>query len=472
MSGVRETYRRNLEGLNDIYFKYESDIKNSIQILIKEGKYEEALTLVDEKINFAILEFEKRKKTVRDILQTKVSISFDESDKQILNQWDNDIINAISKIEMLGSSYIQQINANITESVRIPAIESFLLEAAKKKAFTRMTFDFVAKRLNVPKAKVEEVVEDLIFDGKLTATIDQVSGTIIFSEVQSAASIPPTTEASPTTTAPLPPPPKPPPVSFQTPKQEGPQPISIDTPPPEGPQPLDFSLEPPDLPDADAELPLDPLAIPPEIVLSETETIDLSASTRPPSAPEESGVETMESQTPISKEEDNIPDEVDTQEEARSLISFFKDSIDELSEQEKEEARKKREEKKKQLEEAKRKKLEEKKQLEEPEKKDVSRVLDLATEILDSKEPELEPPASSEEYSKLVSPPASSEPKGKDILICACCKNEISKQDASIIPCPHACGAYGHKAEFLEKGSCPKCGKSIGEMDIEFSELL
>jgi hypothetical protein len=39
------------------------------------------------------------------------------------------------------------------------------IEAAKKKAFTRLTFDFISNRLKVPKNKIEEVAENLIFDG-------------------------------------------------------------------------------------------------------------------------------------------------------------------------------------------------------------------------------------------------------------------------------------------------------------------
>jgi hypothetical protein len=166
MPDVRETYERNIEGLNDLYVKYENDIKKTLKELMDAEKYQEFSALLNEKLNTAILEFEKRNKSVKDILLTKLQLSFNVKEQGIVAEWEKAIINAKSKIEMLGNSLKELINKRITAQIGIPAIEKFLLDAAKRKAFTRITYDFVAKRLNVPANKVGEIAENLIFDGK------------------------------------------------------------------------------------------------------------------------------------------------------------------------------------------------------------------------------------------------------------------------------------------------------------------
>ncbi|MFX1293664.1 MAG: PCI domain-containing protein [Promethearchaeota archaeon] len=342
MTSVRDIFERNIEGLNDIYLKYENDIKNYLQQLIDEEKFEEALILVDEKIKVAILDFEKRKENVKKILQTKLSLSFDESEKGILTEWDNAIINAISKIEMLWNTFIQKINKKITERVRIPAIEKFLIEVSKKKAFTRMTFDFVAKRLNVPKQKVEEVVEDLIFTGKLIATIDQVTDTIIFAEV--AAGEATTRNITPPKSS-VPPPTKFHPISPLSPKEEIPQPIPLNTPISEHPIPIDLSSEPPDISMEMSETPPNDLEIPPEIDFAEAETIDISPGVKTvPLIPKETPIQqTSIKEIPEIVEDTKIstPTVLEENKENQTIISFFKKSLDELSEKDMEKAKKK-----------------------------------------------------------------------------------------------------------------------------------
>jgi hypothetical protein len=495
MSGVRETYERNLEGLKDLYLKYENDIKASLQNLINQGQYEDALKLVDEKINFAILDFEKRKKDVQQILQTKASLSFNDGDQVFLSNWVNAVVDAISKIEMLGSSFVQQINQKVTESVRIPAIEKFLLEAEKRKAFSRLTYDFVAKRLNVPRQKVEEVVEDLVFDGKLSATIDQVTGTIIFAQAGVPAE-----HAAPQSTPSITPAPTPPPISSvpvtEREPQEGlPQPVALDTPAPEGPQLIDLSLEPPEIPDEIIDTPPDTLEIPPEIDIGDTETIDLSPEGTTPTETAPAAVQEPEpSSVPEAVPAAGISVE---EKEARSIISFFKDSVQELSEDEKAEARRKREEKRKKMLEAKKKKQEEEAQSVEEETEEVESLLEDVeslideekTETLPSEEPakadaqpvgdtgeeeaeDLKAPPSETPMSELIGATGDISRPSDEKVKCVICGKDISKDDPTVIPCPHACGAYGHKAEFLEKGACPKCEEKITEMDVEFSTLL
>lgn len=193
MPDVRETYERNIEGLTDLYVKYENDIKKTLKELMDAEKYKEASALLNEKLNTAILEFEKRNKSVKDILLTKLQLSFNVKEQGIVAEWEKAIINAKSKIEMLGNSLKELINKKITAQIGLPAIEKFLLDAAQRKAFTRITYDFVAKRLNVPANKVGEIAENLIFDGKLSAKIDVVSGTIIFSDEMQSILPPPDT---------------------------------------------------------------------------------------------------------------------------------------------------------------------------------------------------------------------------------------------------------------------------------------
>ncbi|MHA1649110.1 MAG: PCI domain-containing protein, partial [Candidatus Helarchaeota archaeon] len=499
-------------------------IRTSLQRLIDEGKYEEALSLVDEKINIAILDFEKRKTSVKKILQTKLSLSFNESDKGLISEWENAIIDAISKMEMLGSTFIQQINQKITERVRIPAIEKFLLEAAKRKAFMRMTFDFVAKRLNVPREKVEEVVEDLIFDGKLAATIDQVTGTIIFADVAPSTVFTPPAPSS--TEAPISPAPKPSPISplppketitpskeatmpisegpqpidVETPIPEGPQPIDLDTPVPEEPQPIDVTLEPPDLTEELLETPPPDLEIPPEIGADKEKPVDSQAASEipPPTVPE---APSATSETPVPSE--SLPPTMSEEEkEARSIISFFKSTVEELTEKEREELRRKREEKRKKLLEAKKRKQEEAKKESKKVKEDIVESIKKDTAPLgkdEAKHPAFRPAGDIQKKidvidkgspsepltPKLIIPPESKSSseneiqpiekktsESTDLITCVICKKEVVKDDPTVIACPHACGAYGHKEEFLKIGKCPKCNEKISEVDIEFSELL
>lgn len=61
-------------------------------------------------------------------------------------------------------------------------LEKFLLTADEKKLYTRLTFDYISNRLNIPVNQVMEVTENLILLGKLSARIDSLSNTLIFSE--------------------------------------------------------------------------------------------------------------------------------------------------------------------------------------------------------------------------------------------------------------------------------------------------
>ena len=180
MSGVRATCERNIEGLKDLLAKHQNEIRNAIQELLEEKNYEEALRIIEDKIDGAILDFEKRKKDVKEILQTKLQLSFDDKNKDVIQDWENAVTDVKSKIEMFGNGLKGEINDKLTEQVRIPAIEKFLLDCGKHKAFTRITFDFVANRLKVPVKKVSQIAEKLVFDGKLPAKLDIVTGTLIF----------------------------------------------------------------------------------------------------------------------------------------------------------------------------------------------------------------------------------------------------------------------------------------------------
>ncbi|MHA1132583.1 MAG: hypothetical protein ACTSQQ_17490, partial [Candidatus Helarchaeota archaeon] len=161
----------------------------------------------------------------------------------------------------------------------------------------------------------------------------------------------------------IPPAPKPPPISplpsaEKEWKEELPQPIALDTSVPESPQLIDPSLEPPEVSEEILETPPDTLEIPPDIDISATETIDLSARTvTTPPAP--SSKEEIDEQ--ISPSAVTGPLVSEEEQEARSIISFFKESVEELSEEEKAEARRKREAKRKKMLDAKKKKQQQQK---------------------------------------------------------------------------------------------------------------
>lgn len=280
----------------------------------------------------------------------------------------------------------------------------------------------------------------------------------------------------------------------KSPEKAPPQLIKPGTPSPEAPQLIDLSSEPSVVPGELLEKSSDELEIPPD--LDFTEILDLASGTKPsiPAPPSPEKV-----QPPPIKDE-KITDE---EKEARSLISFFKSSVDELSEQEKEDARKIREEKKRKLEEEKKQRIKEKgkepteiKEEEKPPEKMVTppplekpkpipfspvggatEVKEVKPKEIQPKTTELKPPASSKPVSALITPsekkaiPKVEIPPEKKVT-CVICNKQVAKDDPKVIPCPHACGAYGHKDEFLKKGSCPKCEESISDVDIAFSELL
>jgi len=504
MSGVRETFQRNVDGLNDLLIKCKNEIKAGVQELEETNNFEDALRYLEGKIANAVLEIEKRKKSVIEILNTKLKLSFDSTNERIISEWENAIIDAKSQIEMFGDSLKSEINKEFTETIRIPSIEQFLIEAARKKAFTRLTFDFITNRLKVPKNKVEEAAENLIFSGKLQAKIDLPTETIIFAE-----GLPPTepelAKTSFTTTSS-----KPSPISKAVSKKEGPEPIPIS----EGPQPIDLSLEP-------AELNLDILESPPETfeILPEpieAEAIDISiepTSSKLLPKTEEVTPETIK-EPPSSEEE-----------EAVNIISFFKSSVEELSEKEKEEAKSIREAKRKELEARKKKKRETVKESEEEatEKSEEGAIgkIEMEEEIVEKLKEKEESDKSSEllkpeiqleikpapkpspsvsklehkiikgpkphsistkTISELIIPselkekesvPEQETPSSPDKTYkCVFCGEEVSLDDLSVILCPHACGAMGHKEEFLKEGRCAKCKAEIKALDIEFSELL
>ena len=575
MSGVRETFQRNVDGLNDLLNKNKNEIKMGIKELTETNNYEDALHYLGDKIAAAVLEIEKRRKSVIEILSTKLKLSFDSANEGITSEWENAIIDAKSQIEMFGDSLKSEINKEFTDEIRIPSVEKFLIEAGKKKAFTRLTFDFISNRLKVPKNKVEEVAENLIFDGKLEARLDLPTETLIFVEEMKSM------EPAPTKPSVVMPPPKPSPITKPPPKKESPQSIPIS----EGPQPIDLSMEP-------TELNLDILESPPEAfeLLPETEPIDISIEPEV----QESAQEPLKGQElPPESLKPSILEE-EEEKEAASIISFFKSSVEELSEQDKEEAKRKREAKKKELEARKKKKQEEVKEKEEealekeekevevPEKvekegealeekekvEEVSEKVEKEGEALEAEEkveevpekveteeeaideienaiekvdqkkfqdkwvakptkasdllkPEpkseikpsastspsvppsrppislgfkppgkisdvkrskIQPPTPTKAVSELIIPsqPTEEEIPSKEevsapsdkIFHCIFCGKPVSLEDASVILCPHACGAMGHKEEFLKKGRCAKCKAEIKKIDIEFSELL
>ena len=123
-----------------------------------------------------------------------------------------------------------------------------------------------------------------------------------------------------------------------------------------------------------------------------------------------------------------------------------------LSEEDRAEARRKRAEKKRKLEEAKRKKIEE--------------------EAKDAKPVEI-PSSPATELASLVKPKVEAVQIPSDKAVtCVICEMQVSKDDPTVVPCPHACGAYAHKKELLDKGFCPACNEEVKEVDIEFSTLL
>ncbi len=454
MSGVRDTFERNKEGLNDLFLKCKIEITDNFNKLLADGQFDGAMNIVNNQISAAILEFEKRRNSVRQILDTKLKLSFDAKNVGLVTEWENAVTTVKSQLEMLADGFKAELKEKLTETVGVPAIEKFLIDAANKKAFTRLPFDFVAKKLSVPENKVEEVAENLIFDGKLPAQIDLVSKMLIFSDVidkidvltPSSGTVPP----APKPPA-IPPTPKPQSISSVQPAYDEPQPIDLDS-----PQPIDISLEPPE-----PEISEDVLEMPPE-------ALDL-----PPMDVEES---TTDAQTTtaldiLAQDETTTPAEPEAMleatdisedaEEARSIISFFKSSVEELSEEDRAAARKKRAEKKKKLEEAKLKKLEEakRKKLEEEQAKTAE-----PSEGTSSPRTELE---------KLIKPKAEESPiPPEKAVTCIICQKQVSKEDPTVVSCPHACGAFAHKAELLDKGFCPACNEEVKEVDIEFSTFL
>jgi len=475
VSSVRETFERNKEGLNDLFLKCKNEITENFNRLMIDGQFDEALNILNNQVSAAILEFEKRRNNVRQILETKLKLSFDVQNQGIVTEWENAVITVKSQLEMLADSLKAEFNKRVTTEVRIPAIEKFLINAANKKAFTRLPFDYVAKKLNVPENKVEEVAETLIFDGKLPARIDLVSKMLIFSDVIDKIDIiaPPTQSPSPQPStelppsqshAPIPPAPKPSSPSFITEEEDLPQPISIDEPIPEAPQPVDLDTPIPDSPEAidlsDLEAPEiteEILESTPSNVMNIEETdIEETEIKTPLSLPDTanetpsmpSSTETTIESPPIPSDDQKValPALSEEEKEALDIISFFKSSVEELSEKELEERRRKREEKKRKLEEAKRAKQ--------------AKVLNIDENASDKAEIQ----GSMESEAERSSP--------ENLLTCAICKKTVSKDDPSIVPCPHACGAYAHKNELLKLGYCPNCNEEIKEIDIEFSTLL
>jgi DNA-directed RNA polymerase subunit RPC12/RpoP len=102
--------------------------------------------------------------------------------------------------------------------------------------------------------------------------------------------------------------------------------------------------------------------------------------------------------------------------------------------------------------------------------------------ITDVKRSKIQPPTTTKAVSELVIPSTPTEEKSLSkeevsapsdkIFKCVFCGKPVSLEDASVILCPHACGAMGHKEEFLKKGRCAKCKAEIKKIDIEYSELL
>lgn len=446
MTGVRESFERNKDGLNDLFLKCQNDIRQSFNQLVETGQLEDAMDTINNQISTAILEFEKRRISVRQLLENKMKLSFDTQNQSILTEWENAVISVKSQIEMLADTFKAEMNKLVTEQVRIPAIEKFLLDSAERKAFTRLPFDYIAKKLNVPINKVEEISENLIFEGRLPARIDIVSQMLIFSDVLDKIDViaPPTSPPADTSQI-VPPAPKPPPISPITPLKEQPQMLDLDLPIPEDPQQLDVDMPIPDTPDA-----LDLTALePPDLVGdildkapdsvefeapdSATSTPTITTTDVPPSETNSS----VDSSSPVPEAPIPTADLTEQEEEALSIISFFKSSVEELSEEEHAEKRRLREEKKKQL---------------------------AAAKQQTEKEEQLPEPTITPAEAKSIPPELA--------VVCVVCGQQISKDDPTVISCPHACGAYAHKKELLEKGFCPSCQEEVREVDIEFSGLL
>ena len=523
---IRDTFQRNVDGLNDLLTKHKNDINAGVKQLAETASYGDALAYLEEKITNAVSELEKRRKNVVEILKTKLKLSFDSANEGIASEWEKAVSDMKSQLEIFATGLKSGLSKKY-EQVQTPVIEQILIDMAKKKAFTRVTFEFLSNRLKVPKNTISEIAENLILDGKLEARIDLPTEMLTFVE-----------DATPTPSKPSVPPPPPKPTISPKPslKKEGPQAISLNTPIAEGPQPIDLSFEPSEL--DITESPPDSIEIPSETVETETIELTLDSIPTPTSQPAETQVpEPLEKQE-TSAEVPSEPKVAEEEKEAANIISFFKSSVSELTEQEKEEARKKREEKKRELEARKKQKQEEAKakeqaikepevqkteepeiqKIEEPEVQKTGSApsskpesksgtipfaenikspktspiiapakpqppfgFKPATEKPEPSKPELKTPISSKPVSDLVIP---SKPKevpfaskegamGSDKgLKCIFCGKSIRKEDPSVILCPHACGALGHKAEFIKKGQCPQCKAEIKEIDVAFSELL
>ncbi|MDD1776705.1 MAG: hypothetical protein LUQ65_00945, partial [Candidatus Helarchaeota archaeon] len=254
--------------------------------------------------------------------------------------------------------------------------------------------------------------------------------------------------------------------------------------------PIDLSLEPSGL--DITETPPDSIEMPPETVETETIELTLESTPTPPQTPTPMSMPAeTQAPEPLEKQETSAeirsePKVAEEEKEAANIISFFKSSVTELTEQEKEEAIKEPEVQK--IEEPEIQKTEEPEiqKIEEPEIQksglaSSSKLESKSATVPFAPKPELNAPVSSKVVSDLVIPSkpkdvlfASQEAtKGSDkSLKCVFCGKSIRKEDSSVILCPHACGALGHKAEFIKKGQCPRCKAEVKEIDIAFSELL
>jgi len=425
---IRDTFQRNVDGLNDLLTKYKNDINAGVKQLAETASYGDALAYIEEKITNAVSELEKRRKSVVEILKTKLKLSFDSANEGIASEWEKAVADMKAQLELFATGLKSDLSKKF-EQVQTPVIEQILIDMAKKKAFTRVTFEFLSNRLKVPKDKIGEIAENLINDGKLEARIDLPTEMLTFVED--------TTQIPSKPSRPMPPP-KPTISPKPGPQKEAPQAISLDTPITEGPQPIDISLEPSGL--DITESPPDSIEIPPETM--ETETFEISVESTPISLPAETPAPKTLKKKEESTEIQPEPEIAEEEKEAANIISFFKSSVVELNEQEKEDAKKKREEKKRELEARKKQKQDEAKKQEEAVKE---------PEVQEIEEPEIrkieEPEVQKTEKSK-IQEPVSTPTKALDLLKSGSAPSSKPEPKSGTIP-------------FVPKIESPKMGSLV-----------
>jgi hypothetical protein len=396
---IRDTFQRNVDGLNDLLIKNKNEINAGVKQLAETASYGDALAYLEEKIANAVLDIEKRRKSVVEILKTKLKLSFDSANEGIASEWEKAVVDMKSQLEIFAAGLKSDLSKKF-EQIQTPVIEQILIDMVKKKAFTRVTFEFLSNRLKIPKNKIEEIAENLILDGKLEARLDLPSETLIFMEDATQMKSMPSKPSAPVS------PSKPSAIPKPSLKKESPKAISLDIPISEGPQLIDLSLEPSDL--DISESPPDSIETTSETV--ETEPMEISLESTPTSMPAETKAQETLDKSEASTKIEPEPKVDEEEKEAESIISFFKSSVVELTEQEKEEARKKREEKKRELE-ARRKQKQEDAKGKEEEKKEPEVQIPEEPEIQKPEEPEVQKIEKSE-----IQKPVTMPTKAQDLL--------------------------------------------------------